>query len=82
MSEPIKEVAMSVLNKKWELVLNSSPRGLLTNIEDDSIFTTDGNEVLGCSEWLRCDKEVLEHIVELHNSGLADAMDRMQKRDE
>jgi len=38
--------------------------------EDTSIFTVDGKEVLGCSECMRCYREVFDHIVAIHNSSL------------
>lgn len=39
--------------------------------EDMSIITADGEEVVGCSEWMRADREVFDHVVELHNRWLA-----------
>jgi len=38
--------------------------------EDMSIYTIDNKEVLGCSEWMRCEREVFDHIVSLHNASL------------
>ena len=38
--------------------------------EDMSIVTEDDKEVVGCSEWIRADREVFEHIVTLHNASL------------
>ena len=42
-------------------------------LEDTSIYTVDGKEVLGCSEWMRCYREVFDHIVALHNTSLQNA---------
>jgi hypothetical protein len=39
--------------------------------EDMSIVTEDDREVIGCSEWMRADREVFEHIVTLHNASHA-----------
>ena len=41
-----------------------------TECEDMSILTEDREEVIGCSEWMRADREVFDHIVALHNSNL------------
>ena len=59
---------MSVLTKKWVFVEGGSDKGNELRAEDDSIFTVDDEEVIGCSEWMRCDKETFIHIVELHNA--------------
>ena len=61
---------MSVLEKKWEFIGGGSHKGIEYRCEDDAIFTTDGEEVLGCSEWMRCDEETMEHIIDLHNATL------------
>ena len=48
-------------------------KNLLANghrIEGMSIFTTDGKEVVGCSEWMRAHRETFDHIVGLHNEWL------------
>ena len=58
----------NVESKKWQFVRCESAVGMGRMCEDDSIFTEDGEEVLGCSEWLRC--EVLQYIVDLHNKRL------------
>lgn len=64
---------MSVLNKRWNYVKFNDPkwsRRKAGNAGDDSIWTDDDEEVLGCSEWLRCDPETLQHIVDIHNAQL------------
>lgn len=61
---------MSVLAKKWVFIESCSDEGRKLHCEDDSIFTEDGEEVIGCSEWMRCDKETFVHIVELHNASI------------
>ena len=38
--------------------------------EDISIFTVDNEEVIGCSEWMRAEKETMVYIVKLHNDSL------------
>lgn len=38
--------------------------------EGESISTEDGWEVVGCSEWMRVEPGVFEHIVALHNRSL------------
>ena len=60
----------NVTQKKWKLVKVSSEEGKALRCEDNSIFTEDNEEVLGCSEWLRCNENTLNHIVKLHNSQL------------
>ena len=61
-----------VLSRKWRVV-EAGERvvcyhtKLEQRSEDRSIWTDDGQEVLGSSEWMRVDKGVLEHIVTLHN---------------
>jgi len=57
--------------KAWKVILCNTELGKKLKIEDDSIFTVDGVEVLGVSEWIRCEIDTLEHIVELHNQSLA-----------
>jgi len=58
---------MSVLKKKWVFVeVNKDDPSF------DSICTEDGEDVLGCSEWLWCEKETLIYIVELHNVSLGE----------
>jgi hypothetical protein len=57
------------LNSAWK-VIDSGAEIDGFRPEDISIFTVSGKEVIGCSEWLRAEKSVLEHIVELHNQGL------------
>ena len=38
--------------------------------EDLSIFTVDGDEVIGCSEWMRAERETFDYIINLHNKYL------------
>lgn len=57
-------------NVKWKVVMCDSVEGKDLGCEDNSIFTVDGEEVVGCSEWLRADDETLEYIVTLHNNSL------------
>ena len=61
---------MDLLKKKWKVVEMKSELGIKNRCEDDSIYTEDNEEVLGCSEWLRCDLVVLKHIVDVHNAQL------------
>lgn len=57
------------LSAKWKVVdAGHNLRGLIC--EDISIATEDDKEVVGCSEWMRADREVFEHIVKLHNANL------------
>jgi hypothetical protein len=58
------------LTIKWKLINAKSEDGRLLGCEDHSIYTIAGDEVLGCSEWLRCEYETLKHIVDLHNKNL------------
>jgi hypothetical protein len=42
-----------------------------TEAEDLCIVTAQDNiEVIGCSEWMRADPGIFEHIVTLHNASL------------
>jgi hypothetical protein len=60
------------LNTEWEVVEAGQQRGKhwYQTTEDMSIFTVDGLEVVGCSEWMRAEREVFDHIVALHNKSL------------
>ena len=54
------------LSLKWKVVdANGVINGI--SVEDISIFTVDDREVIGCSEWMRGDEEIFNHIVKLHN---------------
>lgn len=64
---------MDLKEKKWKLVVLGSDDSIELRCEDDSIFTEDNHEVLGCSEWLRCDEDIMRYIVDLHNSRLDNA---------
>ena len=39
--------------------------------EDMSIVTDDDKEVIGCSEWMRAERAVFDHIEQLHNDTLS-----------
>lgn len=58
------------LSKRWKVVLKNEENHDVFQNEDDSIFTEDDKEVVGCSEWMRADVQVLQHIVDLHNAAL------------
>jgi hypothetical protein len=68
---------MGVLDKAWRVVdvgdtkyyEPASPSNI-PFVEDMSIFTTDNEEVVGCSEWMRADRETFDHIVKIHNDQL------------
>ena len=71
----------SALNKRWKVaeagskyfmeeVWSGKPVRYETTCEDMSILTESGEEVIGCSEWMRADRKVFDHIVELHNANL------------
>jgi len=66
--------ALDALRKTWAVYDSDSPEDIGKYgefaTEDISIITTDGEEVVGCSEWMRADREVFEHIVKLHNDSL------------
>ena len=38
--------------------------------EDMSIVTDDNKEVIGSSEWMRAERTIFDHIVQLHNDNL------------
>ena len=61
------------LKKPWKVYEpnEAGRRTEIYNCEDMSIITADGEEVVGCSEWMRADREVFDHVVELHNQWLA-----------
>lgn len=75
-------IGCSALNKRWRVaeagskyfmnnVWGGKPVRYETTCEDMSILTEDGEEeVIGCSEWMRADREVFDHIVALHNANL------------
>ena len=76
MNNRIKEIksrlsSVTVKGKWWAVKSNSNvliPHLCKDNVpyysqaEDDSILGDDGREVLGCSEWLRCDWKDLEFM--------------------
>jgi len=58
--------------KKWKIYNPRTSKskldwGVEIDCEDLSILTVDGEEVVGCSEWMRANPEIFEHIVNLHN---------------
>jgi len=55
------------MESRW-VVVEPSTNGV--ECEDISIFTDTGEEVVGCSEWMRADRETFDHIVKLHNEWL------------
>jgi len=55
----------NLINKEWKVV--DPTAGAEYKVEDISIFTVDGEEVIGCSEWMRATKETFEYVVKLHN---------------
>ncbi len=60
----------SALLKRWKAVEPPYPVPGFpeSSIEDLSIITEDDSkEVIGCSEWMRAEREVFEHICKLHN---------------
>lgn len=61
------------LKKPWKVYdpNEAGRRTVIYNCEDMSIITADGEEVVGCSERMRADREVFDHVVELHNQWLA-----------
>ena len=61
------ESPCSALSKRWKVVEPGETEG---HIEDMSIFTEDDEEVVGCSEWMRAEREVFDHIVTVHNASL------------
>ena len=63
---------MNVLDKKWVHVVKGTELARELRIEDDSIFTIDKEEVIGCSEWMRDAEGAFEHIVSLHNASLGE----------
>lgn len=71
----------SALNKPWvvaeagakyfiDAVWGGKPVRYESTCEDMSILTESGEEVIGCSEWMRANREVFDHIVSLHNANL------------
>ena len=53
----------AVLEMRWKVVEDCS-------VEDMSIFTVTGVEVVGCSEWMRAERFTFDYIVSLHNKRL------------
>jgi hypothetical protein len=61
---------MSVFDKEWVFIDKMSDKGMELRCDDDSIFTVDDEEVVGCSEWMRCDRETFLYIINLHNKNI------------
>lgn len=55
-----------MIDERWKVVES----GDAEYQEDTAIFTLNGQEVVGCSEWMRVDDGVFEHICALHNEWL------------
>lgn len=61
-----------VIQKRWKVVSPPYKSATGDRIEDLSIYTEDDTqEVIGCSEWMRAEQEVLQYICDLHNKTLA-----------
>jgi hypothetical protein len=60
----------NALTSNWKVVDAGYILANGLECEDMSIITEDGNEVVGCSEWMRADRIVFDHIVMLHNTYL------------
>lgn len=58
------------LNTRWKVYDPSSSGYNGPFAEDVCILTEDDKEVVGCSEWMRCEREVFDYIVALHNEQL------------
>ena len=58
------------IKAKWKFVKKGAKIGS-HKAEDNSIYTEDNKEVIGCSEWLRADEEILKYIINLHNDNHA-----------
>jgi hypothetical protein len=59
-----------LLNSRWKVVDGGHKMSDGSRCEDMSILTEDDREVIGCSEWMRSDEEIFEHIANLHNASL------------
>jgi len=58
------------IEKKWvvyEATAEDIAKYGRISVEDLSILTEDGDEVIGCSEWMRAERGVFEYIVKIHN---------------
>jgi hypothetical protein len=55
-----------LIEKEWKII-NSGEKLNGYHVPDDTIATVDDEEVLGASEGLIVDREILEYIVNLHN---------------
>jgi len=67
------------LSAKWKVVDEGhNMHGV--KCEDMSIVTYDDKEVVGSSEWMRADRAVFEHIVQIHNASLPNSVERKAVR--
>lgn len=72
-TRPEGVAAEGAIRKKWRIYEPGNAEDLKTwgrrfKCEDISILTIDGEEVIGCSEWMRADREVFLHVVAIHNA--------------
>jgi hypothetical protein len=58
------------LSSRWKVVDAGHKLSEYSTCEDLSIITECNQEVVGCSEWMRADREIFDHIVCLHNLSL------------
>ena len=63
------QAVIKALESEWKLVKAGTTIGS-HKAEDDSIYTVDDEEVIGCSEWIRADEKILQYIINLHNQWL------------
>jgi hypothetical protein len=62
-----------IRSEKWFVYDPHKSTGVGPNgryCEDLSIFTEGGNEVVGCSEWMRAEQDIFQYIVKLHNENI------------
>ena len=67
------------LTKKWKVV-DSGHMMHGFRAEDMSIITDDNKEVIGCSEWMRAERAIFDHIVRLHNDNLVNKQAELRKQ--
>lgn len=69
--------AEDAIAKRWAVYDKSNPSDVEAHgdfyQEDICIITLDGEEVVGCSEWMRAERAVFEYIVKIHNDMLGEA---------
>lgn len=67
----VKEnVPEELLKKRWIVYPDPDDKENHLQVEDVCIITDENEEVLGSSEWLRCDRKILNYIVKSHNEKL------------